>query len=214
MFYYKTLIADAAPLFRNALIAVLEKQPLYKIVGETKRSDSLLKLTETRSIDVIITDTNLSGTNALDVISAIKRMSSTVRILVYTSDDSAQSIKKAYQNGADGYLLKTEGEKSLFDALHTIIQGNIYFHPKLKKYVFSDSQNLTSTIEISDAEQLTPREREILRYISNGYRTIDIAEELCISRFTVRNHRRNILQKLNLRNTADMVKYHIQSAIN
>jgi DNA-binding NarL/FixJ family response regulator len=196
---YRIIIADDHALFRQGLRKIMEGTSGLQIVGEAGDGLQLLSLLTTTIPDLIFLDLSMPNLRGIETLREIKSKYSGVKVLVLTMHK--EYLHQALSAGAEGYLLKEDADRDLFSAIEHIRQGRIYVSPRL-------TENLLDAK--SSGEPLSPRETEILKLIAEGKSNREIADILFISIRTVEFHRASILSKLNLKKTADIVRYAIQ----
>jgi RNA polymerase sigma factor (sigma-70 family) len=194
---YRIVIADDHPLIRQGLRKVIEGKPGLEVVGEAGDGLSLLGLFETARPDMIILDISMPHLRGIEAISLVKNYKPNVKILVFSMHK--EYFRQALAAGAEGYLVKEDADKELFSAIESIREGKSYLSPRL-----AEVEN-GGTSPASEA--LTARERQILKLVAGGKSNKEIGELLGISVRTVESHRAFIIKKLNLKKTADLVRY-------
>jgi DNA-binding NarL/FixJ family response regulator len=200
---YTIVLADDHAMFREGIRKIIERIEDTLISGEVNDGLELLELLKRSTPNLVILDISMPNLRGLEAIREIKRSYPQVKILVLTMHKKKEFIRQALRDGADGFLLKEDAGGELIRAVQTVRNGGMYLSPLL-------SSLLTSlALEEEKTEILTMREREVLKLLAEGKRTKDIAEALYISPYTVRRHRANIMEKLNINNLANLVKYAI-----
>ncbi len=200
---YTIVLADDHAMFREGIRKIIERIEDVSVSAEVNDGLELLELLKKSWPNMVILDISMPNLRGLEAIREIKKSYPQVKILVLTMHKKREFIRQALSDGADGFLLKEDAGGELIRAVRAIRNGGMYLSPLL-------SSVLTSlALEEDKTEILTMREREVLKLIAEGKRTKDIAEALFISPYTVRRHRANIMEKLNLNNLADLVKYAI-----
>ncbi len=209
---YHIVIVDDHVMFREGLKRILKERSDLEVVGEVDCGLELLKLLEKLVPDLIILDISMPNLRGLEAIHEIKMSHTKVRILVLTMHKDKAYLHQAVTAGADGYLLKEDADSELFLAIDRIRQGKKYVSPKLSEGLTEDWVKITRGAQEPsfEPEKLTAREREVLKLIVEGKSSREIGGLLFISGRTVERHRANILEKLNLKNITDLVKYAIQ----
>jgi len=201
------VIADDQPLFIKGLLALFSsKDSTYEVLATYQSGKKLLQEMEQRQVDLLILDLSLLDTNGLDVIKTLKAAEQTPRILVFSRYNQSGIIKSAFQYGADGYLLKSEDEKTLFDAIQDIITGKTYLEKQVRKRYSRHSSRRSFEDRFIRKYDLTKREIEVLRLITEALSNKEIAKTLFISAQTVSVHRKNIMRKLGVSNAAGILK--------
>jgi DNA-binding NarL/FixJ family response regulator len=200
---YTVVLADDHAMFREGIRKIIERIEDVSVSAEVNDGLELLELLKKSWPNMVILDISMPNLRGLEAIREIKKSYPQVKILVLTMHKKREFIHQALRDGADGFLLKEDAGGELIRAVRAIRNGAMYLSPLL-------SSILTSlALEPDKTEILTMREREVIKLIAEGKRTKDIAEALFISPYTVRRHRANIMEKLNLNNLADLVKYAI-----
>lgn len=209
---YHIVLVDDHVMFRQGITRILEERSGFEVVGEVDCGLELLKLLEKLVPDLIILDISMPNLRGLEAIHEIKMNHPKVKILVLTMHKDKEYLHQALSAGAEGYLLKEDADSELFSAIDRVRQGKIYVSPKLSEGLTEDWVKMTRVNHRPsfDTERLTIREREVLKLIAEGKSSKEIGELLFISVRTVERHRANIMEKLNLKKTADLVKYAIQ----
>jgi DNA-binding NarL/FixJ family response regulator len=206
---YTVVLADDHAMFREGIRKIIERIEDVFVSGEVNDGLELLELLKTSSPDLVILDISMPNLRGLEAIREIKKLYPRVKVLVLTMHRKKEFIRLALADGADGFLLKEDPGGELVRGVQAVRKGEKYLSPLLT----SDLMSLTLAEGKDDL--LTMREREVLKLFAEGKRAQEIAEALFISVNTVRRHRYNIMEKLNLKSMADLVKYAIsQSYIN
>jgi DNA-binding NarL/FixJ family response regulator len=205
---YHILLADDHVLLRQGLKNIIEKMADLKIVGEVGDGLELLQLLKKLTPHLIILDISMPHLRGLEAIREIKAIHPAVKVLMLTMHKDREYLHEAISAGAQGYLLKEDADTELFSAIQAIRQGKLYLSPFFSRVLNEDwVQNLRGKQTLPLDEPLTTREREILKLIAEGKSNKEIADLLFISPRTVERHRANIMEKLNLKKTADLVRY-------
>jgi two-component system, NarL family, response regulator NreC len=163
---------------------------------------------------VIVTETIMPRMNGLELTGQILRRYPDIRVVALTRNDRRDCVLRLVQAGATGYMLKTVTSDELVDAIRSVMQGARVLQPKALEAVLDDYlQRVHDHPAHKPADDLTAREREVLKLIAEGNTNQDIAELLCLSRKTVETHRGNIMEKLGLHKVTDLVKYAIREGM-
>ena len=203
---YTIILADDHAMFREGIRKIIERIEGALISGEVNDGLELLELLKKSSPNLVILDISMPNLRGLEAIREIKKTYPQVKVLVLTMHKKKEFLRQALRDGADGFLLKEDAGSELIRAVQTVRNGGKYLSPLL-------SSVLTSlAVEEEKTEVLTMREREVLKLLAEGKRTKEIAAALYISPHTVRRHRSNIMEKLNIQNLADLVKYAISQS--
>ena len=208
----KVFVADDHKLFRDGLISLLKKSNDIVIVGEATSGqetlDKILKLNP----DVALIDITMPELNGIEVIKRIKKYNPKIKILVISMHADPYFVINSFKAGANGYMLKEDSFESLIDAIKIVKSGKKFISNSLESMpVFQ--KIYTTKSDDKDDKILSPREIEILQLIAEGFTNQKIAETLCISVRTVDTHRKKIMAKLGIHNTAGLVKYAIKHKI-
>lgn len=205
-------MADDHVLFRRGLKGIIESEAGLTVIGEAGDGLELLKLLHTMTPDLVIVDISMPNMRGIEAVREIRKQYPEVKVLVLTMHKDRSYLHQAISAGADGYLLKEDADPDLFSAIERIRQGKIYVSPHLAEGMIEDwAQIHRGDIRNSlQPEVLTPREKEVIKLIADGKSSREIADLLFISVRTVERHRANIMDKLQIRKTADLVKYAIQ----
>lgn len=198
---YKILLADDHVMFRQGIRNILEKLGRVQITGEAGDGLELLELLKTSVPDLIILDIAMPKLRGLEALREVKKRYPRVKVVILTMHGTTEFIRQAVSSGADGFILKEESSQELIKALKAVRNGNHYFTPRLSEAMLSFVKG-----EV-DPEVLTFREKEVLRGLVRGMSAQEISATLFISPHTVRRHRYNIMQKLNLHSLTDLIKY-------
>ena len=203
---YTIVLADDHAMFREGIRKIIERIEDAVISGEVNDGLELLELLKRSSPNLVILDISMPNLRGLEAIREIKKTYPQVKVLVLTMHKKKEFLRQALRDGADGFLLKEDAGSELIRAVQTVRNGGKYLSPLL-------SGVLTSlAVEEEKTEVLTMREREVLKLLAEGKRTKEIAAALYISPYTVRRHRSNIMEKLNIKSLADLVKYAISQS--
>ena len=209
---YKIILADDHALFREGLKRILAEERDLKVVGEVADGLELLKILHNVKPDIIILDITMPNIRGIEAIQEIKTIHPESKILVLTMHREKEYLHQAISSGAHGYLLKEDADSELFSAIDKVKQGKIYISPKLSEYLTEDWARIhRGDHELaSEIEPLTTREREIIKLVAEGKSSKEVASLLHISIRTVEHHRANIMNKLDLKNIAELIRYAIQ----
>jgi len=200
---YSIVVADDHVMFRQGLKLIINQLEDVAIVGEVGDGLELLELLRKSSPDLIIMDISMPNLRGLEATREVKRLYPRVKVLILTMHKKKEFIRQALLDNADGILLKEEPGSELLRAVQTIRNQEKYLSPLLATMVAS------LVMGKAEIDNLSSREREVLKMLAEGKKAQEIAEALYISVFTVRRHRHNIMKKLDIQNFTDLVKYAI-----
>jgi len=209
---YNIVIADDHILFRRGLKGIIESQAGFEVIGEAGDGLELLKLLCTMAPDLVILDISMPNLRGIEAVSRITKHHPKLKVLILTMHKDRTYLHQAIAAGADGYLLKEDADPDLFSAIERIRQGKIYVSPHLAEGMLDDWAGMRRG-EVNSSLQpdvLTSREKEVLKLIAEGRSNREIGDLLFISGRTVERHRANIMDKLQIRKTADLVRYAMQ----
>jgi len=206
---YRIVVADDHALFRQGLKGILEGAADLEVVGEAGDGLKLLNLLNANQLDphLVILDISMPNLRGIEAIREIKTIHPNVKILIVTMHKDKEYLLQSLAAGADGYFLKKDADTELFAAIEKIRNGKNYVSPHLSEELANDWEQIRVGFT---KPLLTKREREVLKLIAEGKSNKDIADLLFISVHTVERHRANMMEKLKLKKTADLVKYAIQ----
>lgn len=209
---YRIVLADDHILFRRGLRGIIESAAGLHVIGEAGDGLELLNLLRTMTPELVIVDISMPNLRGIEAVREIRKQYPDVKVLVLTMHKDRSYLHQAISAGADGYLLKEDADPDLFLAIERIRLGKIYVSPHLEDGLIEDwAQIHRGDVRNSlQPEVLTPREKEVIKLIADGRSSREIGDLLFISVRTVERHRANIMDKLQIRKTADLVKYAIQ----
>jgi len=207
------VLADDHVLFREGMKRLIEEMPGVEVVGEASDGLELLNLLKELTPDMAIIDISMPNLRGIEAAREVRALYPDTKVLILTMHKNKEYLYHAISAGAQGYLLKEDSDIELFSAIETIRNGGIYVTRLLSGELAEDlSQICRGKGQILE-EPLTTREREVLKLIAEGKSNSEVADLLCISTRTVENHRANLMKKLRLKKTADLVRYAIQKGI-
>lgn len=209
----KILLADDHVMIRAGIRLVIDQMTDYEVVGEADDGQQALELAIKLQPDIVVMDIAMPRLNGLDAAERILRDCPNIHIAILSMYSNEQYVRRALQVGASAYLLKKSAVAELELAFRAMLQGERYLSPPVAALVINELLNPKQEVEITTGEALTSREREIVQLIAEGYSNQEIADQLSLSVHTVRTHRGNLMQKLNLHNQADIVRYAIQTGL-
>ncbi|MCH6267821.1 response regulator [Neobacillus citreus] len=206
---YRVLIADDHPHVREAIVAMLEDDPLFQIVGEAKNGAEALELSRDLIPDIVLMDIEMPVMNGLETTKLIKESFPYIKVIILSVSDNVADLFTAIQYGAQGYLLKNMDPDDWLQYLYSIVEGSSEATRGMAGkllYQFREKDLQDSPM----AKALTPREKEILLLLTEGITNKQIAEQLYIAENTVKNHIKNLLEKLGLENRVQLASYAIK----
>lgn len=209
----KIAIVDDHKLIRDGIRALLIGQAEFELVFEASCGENLRETIGDCIPDLVLLDIRLPDVCGLELISFFK-IKFNCRVLMLTAELDEEVVCKAVNNGADGFLNKDASGEELLAAMRAVTDGEPYFGQSLSSMIYrSYKRKIIELKEIHEMPVITAREKEIIRSLSDGLSFKEIGEQLFISPRTVENHKNNILQKLGLKNTIELVRYAIRHKI-
>ncbi|MBY0433838.1 MAG: response regulator transcription factor [Cyclobacteriaceae bacterium] len=213
----KVAIADDHKIIRVGLRGLLEREADIEVTGEAENEAGVFKLVEKAPVDVMLMDIDLGDSNGINITRTLKAKYPNIQVLGLTMHEESDYIIQMLEAGASGYLLKNAGREELLAAIRTAAKGDSYFSHKvsatLLQAVTKQKETATSKPKTPIQTPLSDREIEVLKLIAEEYSNGEIADKLFISIRTVDTHRRNLLEKLQVKNTVGLVKYAIEKGI-
>jgi two-component system, NarL family, nitrate/nitrite response regulator NarL len=200
------LIADDHQLFIDGLIKILENEKIIGQIFSVNNGKEVLDTIGLQSIECIIMDINMPVMNGLETTKQVKIKNPEIKIIVVSMQCDVSIVSKMLKAGADGFINKDTGKDELLTAINKVMGNEKYISPAISRNLFSffsEKKNISPVNE----KHLTAREIEIIKLIADGLTNQEIAAKLFLSIMTVDTHRKNMIAKLQLKNTASLVKY-------
>ncbi|MBL0736711.1 response regulator transcription factor [Flavobacterium sp. GN10] len=205
------LIVDDHTMFLEGIISLLERESNITIIDKAINGIDALKIIQKATIDFIILDISMPEMDGIELSKILKKQYPHIKILILSTHSNVMIVSRLIRIGVNGYLLKNAEKEELLKAINIIASGENYFAEELEEKHFSNNTRIEK--QISNLTELSSREKEILVLIAQEYNTAEIAEKTFISLNTVNTHRRNLLSKLNAKNTAGLVKYAVENGL-
>jgi DNA-binding NarL/FixJ family response regulator len=197
----KIAIVDDHQLFRDGIHSLLSKHNEFEIVISSENGkDFFEKLTKGNLPSLLLLDLTMPEMNGFEVLDKLKKKYPKIKVITISMHDDGNYIMQSIRAGAYGYLLKNADEEELLKAIYTVLEGKKYFNQEISQRMI----NIMS-IEGVTPKKLSPKEMEILKLIAEGQTTKEIAQKLIISTRTVETHRNNMMKKLKVKNTPELV---------
>lgn len=196
----KIIIADDHDLFRSGLTELLKKHSFINIVASVANGEDLLEELHKQQVDVVLLDLVMPKMNGFEVLEYLAKNNNETKVIVISMHDDGNYITKCAKHGAYGYLLKNADEEELLSAVKSVFEGKKYYGFEITEKLIN---NLTE--ESPSYKKLTNKETEILAYLAKGSTTKEIAKDLFVSTRTVETHRANLLKKLKVKNSVELV---------
>jgi len=211
---YRVVIAEDYTILREGLRALVSSHPEFEIVGEAEDGREAIRCCERLKPHLILMDLSMPRMNGMDAIREVKKRCAGTKILVLTVHRNEEYILATFKAGANGYALKDSTHNELMMAIDSVLSGKQYISPGISEKVIEGYLEGRKALKTHTSwDTLTPREREILKLIAEGYKNKQIAEDLCISPKTVEKHRANLMQKLDLHSTSALTALALEKGL-
>ncbi|MEO8111111.1 MAG: response regulator transcription factor [Ginsengibacter sp.] len=200
----RVFIVDDHPVVIEGIHSLLQNEMDIEWAGHAMNASSCLGYFVNNTADVVLMDISMPGTDGVELCKIMNEKYPGIFILGLSTFNQGLYIKKMMENGASGYILKNSSKEELLKAIHSVNNGGIFFSGEA-------GEALTEYQKSSKAHpELSPREKEILELIAEGYTNPQIAEKIFLSPFTVDSHRKNLLAKLGVKNTASLIRLAVE----
>lgn len=210
----RVLLADDHSIVRRGLRSLIETQPDLKVVAEAGDGLEALKLCEEHQPDAVILDVAMPKLNGIEVAERVQKLARPPSVLILSMHADESYIIRALAAGARAYLLKDATDEDLIPALRAVAAGRPFFSPSVTGVLIEDYVRQLQARGLTDSYHLlTDREREVLQLLAEGRSNKEVAALLNVGVSTVETHRANLMQKLNLHNTAEIVLYAVRKRI-
>lgn len=207
----RILVADDHTLIRRGIVGLINAQPDMEVVGEAGSGKEAMQETRRASPGIVLMDIGMPDIDGLAATRDIRKQFPQVQVLILTMHDREDYLFQALRAGAAGYILKGADVQDLLSAIRSVHQGDVYLYPTVTKKLLADY--LGRVESQAGYDNLTERERDVLRLIAQGKTTTEIAQILSLSPHTVQTHRDHIMEKLNLHRKAELIKYAIRKGL-
>lgn len=201
----RVFIVDDHPVVIEGIRSLLLKENDIEWVGQAMNGSSCLGFFVNNLADVVLMDISMPGMDGVELCANMKEKYPGIFILGLSTFNQGLYIKKMMENGASGYILKNSTKEELIKAIHTVNDGGIFFSGEAGQALQEYQKSSMAELPV-----LTPREKEILLLIAEGYTNPQIAGKIFLSQFTIDSHRKNLLAKLNVKNTASLVRLAVE----
>lgn len=208
----RVLLADDHTLVRAGLRKLLESMPDLEVVGEASDGLALLTLTAELRPNLVLIDISMPGLNGLEATTRLRKECPDTKVIILSMHQSEEYVRQALRQGASGYLLKDSAPLELDMAIKAVCRGETYLSPAVSKDVLSDYvQRLRD--EVQPGDQLTTRQREVLKLVAEGLSTKEIARRLDLSVKTVDTHRSALMRQLDIHEVTGLVRYALRTGL-
>jgi len=204
------MIVDDHPLFREGLKTIVSRDEKYAVCAEAGNGMEGVRLALKHKPDIMLVDISMPDKSGIHVIRELREKLEETRFVIISMHSEADYIVEAFRAGATGYMIKDSAAAQLIKGLDTVAAGDLFLDSALsQEVVFKLMQDKTAPEEESTDpySTLTPREQEVMRMLAEGLTPREVARELFISPKTVENHRTNLMKKLNLKSTVELIRY-------
>ncbi|NMA71404.1 MAG: response regulator transcription factor [Firmicutes bacterium] len=209
----RVLIVDDQQMIREGIGLILRSHPDIEVVGEAANGREALEKVEETQPNVVLMDISMPELNGIDATVLVKRRWPEVKVLGLTVHDTEGYILQLLRAGASGYIVKKAAGDELVEAIRAVQRGDYYLHPTVTRQVIEEYMRHMREGTRGPEDVLTARERQIVQLAAEGYKNREIAEMLNISLKTVETHRANVMQKLNISDRVELVRYAIREGI-
>ncbi|MFH1951841.1 MAG: response regulator transcription factor [Pseudomonadota bacterium] len=207
---HRVLLAEDHTMFRQGIKKILEEAEDLKVVGEVSDGLELLEFLKNHPADILILDISMPGMRGIEAAYEAKKIRPNLKILILTMHKNTEYLYHSMNAGAEGYLIKEDSDTELLSAIRKVLRGERYVSRNLSLELTDDFLQRDRGEFRRPIDRLSIREREVLKLLAEGNSSKEIADLLFISSRTAEHHRANIKKKLDLRSTADLVKYAIK----
>lgn len=216
------ILADDHSVLRVGLKVFFEEQnePKFQVVGEASNGEDAIALVEDLKPDILLLDLSMPGMGGLETTIELRKRASKVKILVLTQFSEAIYLRRLFEAGANGYILKSARGEELVSAVRAVMAGGTYIDPSLAGNILASTIGTTISLQAKAPEteegseqayaKLTPRERQILKMVAEGASNKDIAASLNLAVKTVMTHRMNLMEKLGIKNRSKLIQFAIR----
>jgi two-component system, NarL family, response regulator NreC len=210
----RILLADDQGIVRRGMRALLETDPQMEVVAEASDGQEALRLCETAAPDIVILDVAMPKLNGIDVAAQAVKRNPSLRTIVLSMYADESYVVRALAAGARGYLLKEATDDDLLPAVRAVAAGKSFFSPAVSQLLLEDYMRHLQQRGLEDSYHLlTDREKEVLQLLAEGRTNKEVAVALDVGVSTVETHRANLMQKLGLHNTAEIVLYAVRKGV-
>lgn len=209
----KILVADDHTMFVDGIDSILKNETNIKVVGKCYNGPDVIEFVKNNDVDLVLLDVNLPGMTGIEVCKALKDSKDDTKILAISMFNEESFVTEILNNGAQGYILKNTGREELLKAIKTVVGGKSYFSDDVTQTIMKGlmKQRRASKQKEGFFPKISRREKEVLKLIVQEHTTQEIANKLFISLKTVESHRSSLLNKMNARNSAGLVRIALEN---
>ena len=209
----RVLVVDDHTIVRDGICALLAIAGDIEVVGEAGNGSEALKMVEELKPDVVLMDIAMPIMGGLEATRRIRKEFSRTKVLVLTQYDNKEYVFPVIEAGAAGFISKAAASAELTSGIRSVYSGDSYLSPSIARLLIEDYQHSGTRASQDPYEQLTGRERDVLKLVAEGYTTQEVANMLMVSPKTVEGHKTNLMAKLGIRNRIELVKYALRKGI-
>lgn len=206
------LLADSLDIFRKGLETIISENKEYNLLGSAVSGKSLIKKFRKHPEAICIISSTVADLNIHEIMQKLKVINDGAKVIVLTNSTDISHLNQSLKTGVKGYLTKTISEEELKEAVNSVANGKQAFGKSISQLMIGKYAELAKNGPSTKRKQITKREREVLKLIVDGYTSSEIAKFLFISPRTVETHRSNLMNKLEIKNTAALVRYALEDA--
>ncbi len=218
----RILIVDDHSVVRSGIRALLKSSPSYHVVAEAADGEEAVALAKRHKPDIVMMDISMPKVNGIEATRVLRGEVPLAKVIILTVHEDEEYVYQLLKAGASGYVLKSAGKKEIFAAIDSALSGDRFFSPGVSRLIIDGfihrddnekdrAKKGEEQTTVHRSYELTKREVEILRFIAQGFTNRKIAEQLFLSIRTVNTHRTNLMQKLDLHDTARLVRFAIEN---
>jgi len=193
-------VVDDHPIVIQGIVSLINNLDNMKVVGSFQAGNELISFLASNKLDIVLLDIMLPDINGIELCTQVKRLSPATVVIAISNHTERSIIMQMLQNGASGYILKNASVEELKNCIETALNGELAFSKEVIEIIAKPSVN-----DLKGRAKFTKREKEILRLIAQGKTTACIADELFLSPLTIETHRRNMMQKLDVKNSIELI---------
>ena len=209
----RVLVVDDHTIVRDGICSLLALAGDIEVVGEAANGSEALKMVKELEPNVVLMDIAMPIMGGLEATRRIRKEFPTTKVLVLTQYDDREYVFPVIEAGASGFISKVAASSELTSGIRAVYQGDSYLSPSVTKLLVEEHQRGDGRVSHDPYEQLTDRERDVLKLVVEGYTTQEIADMLVVSPKTVEGHRTNLMAKLGIHNRTELVKYALRKGI-
>ena len=209
----RVLIADDHKIIRDGLKTLLEKETGMEVIAEAENGRKTIRLAQKHHPNVVIMDVTMPDMNGIEATRKIMEETPEIRVIALSMHSDRRYVLGMLEAGASGYLLKDCAFEELATAIRQVAGGNTYLSPRIAEVVVKGYLDKAPGPSHASGSMLTPREREVLQLLAEGMAAKEVAVHLNVSVKTVETHRRNMMEKLNMRSIAELTKYAVREGL-